>query len=307
MSLKRAGAVALPVALLLALLPASHALAADPTKQECIDASEAGQDLQRAGKLIDARVKLATCVAGSCPGPVRQDCAQRLEELTHTLPTLILEAKDGAGNDLAAVRVVMDGKPFVDRLDGNAVLVDPGEHHFSFQSDGFETLEKSVVIRLAEKDRVVRVVLDPRRAAPSSTGQAAVPGSASPPAPAPAPTPAPSPAPESHGVPASAWVSFGVGIAGLIAGGVLTGLWASAKSDGDAACGTPGSCSPSRANDWESKQRNDSIGLGIGFGVAVVGAGLGIAFTLAHGGKETPPASARAGLDLSRGLFEVRF
>jgi hypothetical protein len=240
---------------------------------------------------------------------VRQDCAQRLEELTHAIPTLVLEAKDAAGNDLGSVRVTMDGKAFADRLDGNAVSVDPGEHQFTFQADGYESLDKTVVVRIAEKDRVVRVVLNragagaasasasgppARRAAVSATATA----SASPP---------PSTETPSRGMPGTAWVSFGVGAAGLVVGAIFTGLWASAKSSGDAACGTPGTCTTSTANHWESMQRNDSIGLGVGFGVAAVGIGLGLAFALAHHGGEAPPATARVGVDPNGGSLRIEF
>lgn len=244
-------------------------------------ANESAQDLQRTGKLTDARVQLATCIATTCPAAIRQDCAQRLEEVTRIQPTLILEAKDTAGNDLSAVEVVMDGKLLAQKLDGNAIPVDPGEHRFVFDAAGFSSLEKSVVVRVAEKDRVVRALLTARPAeAPPKPTVVEVPG----PAPAPPVLP-PEASPPAHGLGASAWTSFVVGGAGLVAGGVLTVLWAQAKQGGDAACGTPGSCDPTTADQWESKQRSYTIGLAIGFGVAVVGAGMGVLLSSGHSGS----------------------
>ena len=290
MSLRR---VVVAVGLVLGLLSGGTARAADPSKQECVAANESAQDLQRGGKLLDARVQLATCIATSCPAAVRQDCAQRLEEVTRILPTLIFEAKDAAGNDLGTVRVVMDGKTLVERLDGNSIPVDPGEHHFVFESGAFSSLEKSVVVRVAEKDRVVHVTLAARPAEPPPK-----PAVVEPPVPVPAPPPAPLPPPPSRGLPGSAWASFGVGAAGLVAGGVLTLLWAQAKQSGDAACGVSGSCDGPTARGWESKQRDLTIGLAIGFGIAVVGAGVGL---LLSSGQTTSTAQALPT------RFELRF
>jgi hypothetical protein len=279
------------VGLELGLCSPGAALAADPSKQECVAANESAQDLQRTGRLLDARVQLATCIATSCPAAVRQDCAQRLEEVTRIVPTVIFEAKDASGNDLGTVRVVMDGKRLVERLDGNAVQVDPGEHHFVFESDGFAPLEKLVVVRVAEKDRVVRVTLVPRPVEPPQKPAVTEPPLPVSPPPPPVLPPAPPPAapPPSRGLPASAWASFGVGAAGLVAGGVLTVLWAQAKHDGDAACGVPGSCDATTGDGWESKQRNLSIGLAVGFGVAAVGAGVGLLLAPSHA-----PSAAQA-------------
>src|ERR1700682_5135359 len=94
------------IAILCALTFAtSSALAAKPTKKECAAANEAAQDLRSAGRLRDARASLAVCTAASCPGPIREDCAQRLKDVEAAIPTVVFVAKDAAGNDLGAVRV----------------------------------------------------------------------------------------------------------------------------------------------------------------------------------------------------------
>jgi hypothetical protein len=280
------------------VLPGRHdelhpALAADPSKQECVAANESAQDLQRGGKLIDARVQLATCIATSCPAAVRADCASRLEELTRVQPTVVFGAQDAGGGDLGAVRVTMDGKRLLDRLGGNAVPIDPGEHHLLFEADGFAAVEKLVVVRIAEKDRVVRVTMErPAVVAPAPPPVAT-------PAPSPPPvaaTPAPAAAPESNGVPSSAWASFGVAAAGVVAGGVFAVLWVKAKNDGDAACGAAGACDAPTANDWESKQRSYTIGLAAGFGVAAAGAVLGLVL-LSSGHHSAPVAASWRGLE----------
>ena len=138
-----------------------QAQAAEPTKQECVSANETAQDLRRVAQLRQARAELARCVSASCPGPVREDCAQQLKEVDSAMPTLVLVAKDKAGNDLGAVLVTMDGLPFADSLDGTAIRVDPGEHRFVFEGEGLPPAEKVVVVREGDKNRHISVVLQP--------------------------------------------------------------------------------------------------------------------------------------------------
>jgi hypothetical protein len=75
------------------------------------------------------------------------------------MPTIVLAAQDAAGNDLGTVRVTMDGQPFVDKVDGKPLSLNPGVHHFVFESPGLPSVEKSRVVSQGEKDRRERVVL----------------------------------------------------------------------------------------------------------------------------------------------------
>ena len=65
---------------------------------------------------------------------MRDDCAQRLDEIDRVQPTIVFEVHDGSGKDLSAVRVLLDGRPWLDRVDGAAVPLDPGAHTFTFQN-----------------------------------------------------------------------------------------------------------------------------------------------------------------------------
>ena len=152
---------------------AAPAFAVEPTKDECIDANEAAQSLGQTGKLIAEKQKLLVCVASSCPGPIRQDCGQRLADVEAKMPTLVLEAQDDGQHDLAAVRVTMDGRPLFDRLDGKALQVDPGEHHFVFEASGLSRAEKTIVVREADKNRHERVVLVAPAGEPAATPRTA--------------------------------------------------------------------------------------------------------------------------------------
>jgi len=231
----------LPVALVLTALPA----AADPTKDQCVDADTKAQSLRRAGHLAAAREQLRACVVQACPGLVRDDCAQRLDELERMEPTIVFQAQDGAGHDLTAVSVRLDGQRWLDRLDGGAVAVDPGAHTFVFESPGQVTVTRQFVIREGEKARRERVlfgasgaVAAPPASAPAA--EAAPAEAALPPPPSPGQPPSTPPSSEPSSSPGQtqrvvAWVTGGAGIAGLVLGTVFGAVamsdWNSAKSE----------------------------------------------------------------------------
>jgi hypothetical protein len=205
------------------------AAAADPTKAQCIAANDHAQEFRQAGKLSKAREQLLMCVAQSCPGPVREDCAQRLDELDKAMPTIVFAAKDAAGNDLVDVKVTIDGAPLADRLDGSSLKVDPGPHVFVFMWEGHPSVTKKLVLAEHEQARREVVVF----------GHAEMPHveSASP---ATAPVAAAS---GSSGIDRKtiAFAVGGVGVAGLIVGSIFGAVasskWSAAKSDCGAGCG----------------------------------------------------------------------
>jgi hypothetical protein len=148
---------ALTIGLSIAVPRASRA--AGPTKADCLDASEAWLAQRKAGKLREARRELLVCAAASCPKDVREECAQHVPEIGAAIPTVVFEVKDASGEDVGAVRVTLDGAPLVDRLDGTAIPLDPGERLFTFAAAGLPPVEKRLVIREGEKGRLERIDL----------------------------------------------------------------------------------------------------------------------------------------------------
>jgi hypothetical protein len=202
-----------------ALSEARGAHAADPTTAQCIASSEHGQELRSAEKMHDAGAQFTLCAAAICPGPIREDCARRLDEVVEATPTIVFVVKDTAGNDARGVRVTVDGQPVAVGA-AAAIEVDPGEHTFAFeQGDRFATEERRLVLVESVKGRRETVVLR-ETAAGLPRSETAQPASA-------APTPR-SGEPPRPGPPALAWVAFGVGGAGL-AVGVIAGLVAGEK------------------------------------------------------------------------------
>lgn len=100
-----------------------------------------------------AREQLRTCGDTSCPALIRDDCAKRLDEPERAQPAIVFDAKDGAGRDLSAVHVTVDGRPFAERLDGAALKVDPGEHVFVFTVPDEPPVSQTFVVKEGEKER----------------------------------------------------------------------------------------------------------------------------------------------------------
>ena len=226
---------ALPV--ILATLAMSATVAgpsmADVTKGQCVDSNSNGQALRLGGKLEAARRELQLCSDPECPSIVRTDCAQRVEELDRAQPTILFEVKDAAGTDLSAVRVTLDGRPLVDRIEGAALRVDPGQHAFTFTTSGSDPVTRTFVIREGEKNRRERIVL----------------GSA--PAPNLAPAPVREPPALTHeggqgsGLGAQKIIGLtagGLGVAGIVVGTVFGVLTFAAASDQNSDCSSSSDC-----------------------------------------------------------------
>jgi hypothetical protein len=203
----------------------------------CVASSEQALSLRKSGKLREALKELAVCADATCPAEVRTECAHRIDEVKGALPTLILAAKDGASNDLYAVRVSVDGVPIASTLDGLPIVLDPGEHTFTFEAAGQPPVDKRLVLREGEKDRREVVLIGP-----------------------PAPPPLiEAPAPSTH--PVSTWtsrktwavVSAGVGLTSIALGAVWGAFAISSQSRESSDCSKKGCPNPAQAQEDYSK------------------------------------------------------
>jgi hypothetical protein len=272
-----------------ALIAARPAVAAEPlpTNAQCIAASESGQDLRHASKLRAARVQFAVCVATSCPGPIREDCAQQLEEVVKMTPSVVFELKDSAGNDVAGVVATVDGEGLAaaDNAAGTAVELDPGEHTFSFEGAGFKKNEMRLVMVGGAKQRRELVVMNRRESMQTATTMP--------------PAATHEASPRSGRPPTLSWVAFGVGGAGLMLG-VTAGLVAGSKhaSLSDVCDNAAGTCRPDYADDLSAFHTWRTVST-VGYVIGAVGiaGGATIWLTAPRAGNATArlwlgPASA---------------
>jgi hypothetical protein len=268
------------------LLVSLPARAADPTTADCIGASDASIKANNEHKLRAARSQLLVCAAASCPADIRRECVGRVDALNAAIPTIIFQTKDGAGADIIAVKVTMDGEVIAERLEGTALSIDPGSHTFTFETAGQPATTQRLVIQQGEKDRRERVVFGPT-ASPVA-------------APGPTPSNAPGALPSTPDLGASssssglgtqkilALVAGGVGVVGLGIGAVFGAIALSQKSAAQSAC--PGSQCTTQdgVNKWSDAASTgivSTIGLIVG-GVGIAGAAV-LWFTAPSGGSST--------------------
>jgi hypothetical protein len=261
----------------------------------CIGANEKALAQRKAGKLIDARASLSACAASSCPEVIRASCQQRLGEVSQAIPSIVFSVKDGAGNDLAAVKLTIDGVTRGDRLAGGAITLDPGEHEFRFEAAGLEPVVKRFVLPEGEQNRRQDIVLGttpsagpapPAVAAEADRG-AAPPGSTQ---------------------RAVGLILGGVGVAGLALGGVFGALAISAHGSYEKSCGSnigapPGQCNAtgvSGESDAATKGTISTIGFIAG---GVLAAGGAVLFLTAPRREANAQIGVGAGSVYLRGRF----
>jgi hypothetical protein len=138
------------------MLYARAAHAAAPTKTQCIEASDKADSLRQSGALRTARVSLLVCANPACPRIVRDDCNKGIAEVDASIPTVAFSARNG-GEDVTAVTISMDGEMIAKEANGKAVMVDPGQHTFTFTLAGSPPQTQRLVLREGEKNRNVLI------------------------------------------------------------------------------------------------------------------------------------------------------
>lgn len=287
---------AVALSLLGASLLPSRALWAQAADARC-QAEKETAELRARGRYRRAREILLECVNAPCGGEVRRRCAAELQRLDPIIPSIVVRAEDADGNDVEDVSVRLEdagpdasgseGELLVSSLDGMAIPVDPGEHHFVFERAGEAPVERTLTIREGEKFRPIDVIIGARADAEvgalSATGAAGAGG-------------------DSERLVASATL-IGVGVVG-VASYAWLGLRARAGEDALARCEP--TCSPGRVDSVEKRYLLANISLGAG--VLALGAATWLLLS-DSGGEEEAPAAA-SGLSLGAdgsGAYAVYF
>lgn len=239
-----------------------------PAVAACAKAYEQAQVQRKNGQLVAARHTLQLCADDACPAFVREDCDAWYTAVQNELPTLVFTAQS-LGRDLTDVRISIGSRLLADRIDGQAIELDPGEYDFDFNAAGMQPLSQHLLIARGEQNRLVRVELLPLAAGD--------PG---------------------HDVPGGhsrrSWllpgIFTGVGVAGLAGFGAL-GAWGhSSESKLQDTCSPY--CSKSDISSVRTKYLLADVSLGVG--IASLAAG---AYFFFSSRAEAPPSHA-AGLDV---------
>ncbi len=241
-----------------AILAATATARADGT-DACIQAAEKSQTERHAGHLGAAHDLLVSCSADACPTVIRRDCARWLAEVETATPTVVLRATDAAGEDVRQADVTIDGAPRPNALEGRAIPLDPGPHKIRVEGRGV-TIERDIVLREGERDRVIALRLAP-----------------------PAMTSAP------RTVPRGAWITMGAGGA-LMIGGIA--LWIAGLEDRS---GLYENCGKTCTKAQIANARNKLIAGDVVFGVGAIVAGTGIVWAIRGSSSRTPQSAFAAG------------
>jgi hypothetical protein len=277
-------------------------LANEGNCQEALDKLHRAERLYHAptilGRLGECQVDLGLLVAGTenlnrvvreplppnAPGAFVAAQRRAQEVLARALPrigklTIVVKAPAGAEYQVAVGQYVLP-KAMV----GVERPTDPGEHTVTVSGEGFRTASAQVVLADGGQETVtLKLTPDPAAAAPAAEPQ---PGSAAP-AGAHPDLAADRPPQES---PTLAYVSLGIGGAGLILGTVFGLAATSKKSDVEAQC--EGSrCPPAAQDDIDSMNASATYST-IGFAVGLVGAGVGTYLLLSHDSTDDPGPAA---------------
>jgi hypothetical protein len=264
-------------ALLVTLAATTHA----DDKTACLDAHAESQLDRKAGRLRQARAALQICSRPVCPKLVIKDCTPWLSEVVDEQPSVVVSARDEAGQDTLDVRVRIDGGLVAERLDGNPIDIDPGEHVVRVELRDGTAIETHVILHAGEKSRALSFDFAPSPAPTVASPSRPTPPSS--PAP-PASRPDGATAPSRPRVPLGVWVLGGVAVAAGASFAAFGLLGRSRQSDLES------TCMPHCSSDAVAVVFRDNLvaDLSLGVSILAVGAATWIALTTSR-----PPAASR--------------
>ena len=122
----------------------------------CAQAYEKAQEERAAGRLNAAIEDLRSCIDSSCAKFIRDDCLRWMNQTEGALPTVVFSVCEDA-KDLTSVEILCDGKLLTGTLDGKALPIDPGLHNLTFKVPGLPPVDRQLLIREGERNRIIEV------------------------------------------------------------------------------------------------------------------------------------------------------
>ena len=116
-------------------------------------------DRAREARLKEASELYALCARAACSEDMRRECAARRAQVEADTPSLVPLVTDDAGEPRILVEVRVDGVLVTSRLDGRALVVDPGKHELSFGTDSGVFATRQLMVVQGERNRAIHVVL----------------------------------------------------------------------------------------------------------------------------------------------------
>jgi hypothetical protein len=243
---------------------AAAAPSAEP-REACRTSYEQGQVARKAGRLHEAQADFRTCSADACASFIRSDCVHWLDDVVRDMPSIVVAARSADGQDLTDARVFVDGELRTETLTGVALDLDPGEHRVRLEARGNAPVQTTFVARVGEKDRRVALTVGAPRV---SGGEQVV---------------------ARRSIPLAAYVTGGVGVAGL-------GVFATFAILGESlARSLDGSCAPYCTDNQVAPVHTDFRVADIALAVGVLSSAVAAYFFF----RDRGPAPKTAGLSVS--------
>jgi len=216
-----------------------------------------------------AKREALACAQQNCPQEVSKHCSQWLDELTGALPSIIVTAKTGAGEDVVRAVLSIDAKQVAEVLDGRPISLDPGPHRIAV-AIGKRVATQDIVVIQGQQNRVIQLVVQLGPATPPS---------------GPEPTGPVTTQPDEGGISPLVWIGFGVAGAATIVGAITGGISLSKAAELDDAC-PDGACPPEQHDEIDRGQTLAHVSTA-SFIVAGLGIGVGIAGLFIGGSTES--------------------
>lgn len=230
------------------LMGAPHAYAQPNPKLECAAAFEKTQELRQNGSLTEALEAANVCARDVCPQVTIGDCSKWAQELTASVPTLIVVAKDAAGTVLSSAAVRVDGSLAPAALGETTIRLNPGAHEIVVEVNGKQRKE---TLDLKEGQSIRREIVF------SDIGVLPT-------------VPVPVEPESSFEIPTATWIVGGVGAAGILVWVIAGSVGLANRSDAEETC-------PKNADGEVNCPLSTTDPIDVQFAVADVGLGVGVA------------------------------
>lgn len=135
---------------------------------QCLADHLTSQKMQQLGRLLESQEHSYQCAAQHCPGQLRIDCLQWVNQLSERIPSLSFRVKV-EGHREANVQVYVDGHLTLKRLSGQALNIDPGSHEIRIEAEGYSPYTEQITINEGERFR--DIVADFERPSPPASLQ----------------------------------------------------------------------------------------------------------------------------------------
>lgn len=240
--------------------------------ESCSAAHVRAQVLKRdtPDKLLERRATLRTCASTPCARSIVQACSGWLQDVEAVVPSLVVRVVDGRGAARAGSSLSIDGKAVTP---GMSVDLDPGEHTIT-AAVGTSSESRNVLLRSGEKGRELEIVIavDTTPVSNAATRSPIFIDS------------------DKRTVPATAWISYGIGAAGFVPLGLGLGLVFANIGTLGKTCRPDNTC-PSSVGDEVHAYQTGRLLIGIGSVVVIAGAVVGTVLLLE--GRPARQQSAR--------------